>query len=176
MLELSIDLTKLERALTRLERGLEDELHEGLNKTLLFMQGVARETAPVDTGFLRASIYPVSATLNGFGAAMASAKTAAPDYVFMLDTPTPTGKLEGFLVAGAEYAANVNFGSFHRRGNTVRIGNRAGRIGIRLDDGGIATYTPGYLFMEAAIDQGRPVLKSQALAAFKRAKLKAGLA
>ncbi|UOF77590.1 putative tail component [Caudoviricetes sp.] len=176
MLELSIDINGLSDSLDRLSRGLERELHEALNRTLLQMQGIAKNGAPVDTGFLRASIFPVSATLNGYAMAVAAATAREASRSFALSIPIPKGKLEGFLVAGAEYAIYVEYGAFHRRRNTVRLGNRAGRIGVKLEGGGFATYTPGYLFMTEALDRGRPILKREALEGFRRAKMKAGFA
>lgn len=175
MLELEVDLGGLDIALTKLDKILEEELHLALNRTLAFMEGVAKVAAPVDTGFLRASIFVVTSSINGYSLAVASAKSAAPDRLFMLAIPKPASKLEGFLVAAAEYAPNVEYGAFHARGNKVRLGVRRGRIGVKMASGGFATFTPGRLFMTEAVNQARPVFKAEASAAWRRAKMRAGL-
>lgn len=173
MLDVTVDLNlkPLEAFADELERELED----ALNATLFFMQGVAVSHAPIDTGFLRASMFVVTKNQDGGVSALARAKGFNPDAGFLMDYPRPIAKFEGYLVVGAEYGYIVNYGAFHRRGNTQRVGNRAGRIGVRLDDGGIATYTPGYLFMEEAMEAGRAVLLKLSKSAVRTAKLKAGL-
>lgn len=171
-LEVSVNLRGLDEFL----KFAEAELSDALDSAVFFMEGVAKQNAPIDAGFLRASIFSVTQDRNGAFASMSAAKARNPRGAMLSNFPIAHDRFEAFLVAGAEYAAIVNYGAFHIRGNTVRVGNRAGRIGTRLDSGEIATYVPGYLFMEEAIEQGRPVLLRLAKAGLASAKRRAKLA
>lgn len=160
-----VNLKGLERVLDRIEDGLQDALDE----TLRVMEGVAKMKAPIDTGFLRASIFAVTVRRDGSSAAFAEALAQAPRRRFASDIPVPHGRFEGFLVAGAEYAPFVNYGAHHVRGNSVRLGSRQGRIGVELSPGVFATFMPGYLFMEEAAEVGKKVLKSLSREAIRKA-------
>jgi hypothetical protein len=142
--------------------ALEDELEIAVQKTAFKVQALARYYAPVDTGFLRNSIQVVLFT--GGGAAGADGTQG------VLLGMMPTNRLEAIVYVGAEYGAFVEYGHFATRGNKIRVGRRAGRIGMKLEDGRIVTYVPGYLYMTTAVAETRPYFNQKVTEAVAKAR------
>jgi HK97 gp10 family phage protein len=97
--------------LTKAGPSLQDQLEKIVAKTTLHIERQAKILAPVDTGFLRNSIYSDIHGTSGRGAAIAAAKrqNASAGVTQALDAE-PT-RFEGYVIAAAEYAAYVNYGT-----------------------------------------------------------------
>jgi hypothetical protein len=153
----AIDLEPLDFMLAELEK----RLVQALDETLAFGVVMAKGKVPVDTGFLQDSIYFVSQRHNGFLAATNEAAGKNPKARFLPPPLTPDDPWVGIIASGASYSTLIEYGSFHTRGNTERIGSRAGRIGVRLKPGKIATYSPGYYYMNDTGLELKPFFKAR---------------
>lgn len=79
-------LASLNAKLTKMVKGSGSELERGINMATAMVSGRAKRLAPVDTGHLRVSIHPQKAEIVG-------------------------NEIAGAIVAGAEHAVYVEFGT-----------------------------------------------------------------
>jgi len=157
-----IDLGDLEH----LAREFPETVDRAVRKTVFQIQRYAQDHVPVDTGALKASIYAVTSKTNGMAQAIGAMKARNQDAGVASGLPTQAQLNEAWLVCAAEYGMFIEYGTMHRRGNTKKLGNRSGRIGVSVAQGetphyerGFYTLQPGYLFMTDAANYGRRVFR-----------------
>lgn len=105
-----LGLDELIDDLNRLNDRLGDEAIEDvlLSGGYVF-EGAAKPLTPVDTGFLRASIYTSSPRVNGYAAALAAARSFNPDGEAL--PPAQPERLQVVVAVAAEYGAPVEYGT-----------------------------------------------------------------
>lgn len=122
---------------------------------------IAKVNAPVDTGLLRNSI--ITMFYGGWrtsGLSQASRFAASGGKLVSGSPLPPRDAYEAVTYAQAAYAIFVEFGYLSRRGNTKRLGNRKGKVGveafdIKSQEGAFYTFTGGRYFMTNASIQIR---------------------
>jgi HK97 gp10 family phage protein len=98
---------------------LDDALSKVVTKTALTIQRAAAKNAPVDTGFLRNSIYTVTASESTYVKRSASAKrkkkkkkgSASSGAEMLPAVAAPSDKNTAFVAVGANYGAFVELGT-----------------------------------------------------------------
>lgn len=85
-------------------RGLEAMV----NKVAFVVQGHAVSGAPVDTGFLRNSIYVVTAKASTYGKVGAATKKGS---YLLPQVKRPTSRYEAFVAVAANYGIYVEYGT-----------------------------------------------------------------
>lgn len=97
--------------------ALADKLHDAAKavvKNAAFnVEHRAKERAPVDTGFLRASLYTVTGESSGYANAAADAASQNAKATMQSEEPSPDKDTTAVVHAGANYAAAVEYGSAH---------------------------------------------------------------
>lgn len=113
MIEVSVNTSTF--GIDRLTARLEAELSKAVRGTAFFIEGEAKQNAPVDTGALKNSIYSVTSLGNNFEGAWNAAKEAfntqnkgeAP----VAQLVARPGPLEAFVVVGVNYGRYVEYGT-----------------------------------------------------------------
>lgn len=122
------DIQLTDDRLRKLPERLHDAAQRLVDRTAFGIEGQAKILAPVDTGFLRNSIYTETAKSSGYDKALAAAerlhakrhagqrKSARTgqwvDVVGkMLDAPDAPGDLAANVIVGAEYGIYVEYGT-----------------------------------------------------------------
>lgn len=82
-------------------------LAQVVKKTALDVQALAASNAPVDTGFLRNSIYTVTSQGSTYG----DAGSPPGDSYLLPEVGAPSDEYTAYVAAGANYAAYVNYGT-----------------------------------------------------------------
>jgi len=103
------ELTLTDDRLRNLPRRFRAAGQRLVRRTALDVERRAKVHAPVDTGFLRNSIYTVTAESSGYAEAWRIAKEIAPR-VFLEEMVRPS-ELSALVMVGAEYGAFVEFGT-----------------------------------------------------------------
>lgn len=91
--------------LTRLVEGMADEAQQVCDRTALSIEHDAKQDAPVDTGFLRRSIYSVTSTGSDY--------TSEGDSLPQVDRPAGISAAVG---VASPYGWWVNFGTHRMAG------------------------------------------------------------
>lgn len=155
------DLRDIDRLLLEMTGVLEKAVAE----TAFYIEAQAKLAAPVDTGAYRASIHTLVWGKSNYERAIASATAAAlkkkKQVEFVGPAEPPANRFEAVVAVGVEYGIHIEYGAFHRRGNTKQLGNRSGRIGVELESGVFASYQAGFLVMTDAAAQGRAFFRSE---------------
>lgn len=90
--------------------GLEKAISQVVRKAAFDIQAYAASIAPVDTGFLKSSIYVVTKAASTYGIGVAN----PPQGAFMMDeVPTPNSDQEAIIAVGANYGVYLEFGTVH---------------------------------------------------------------
>jgi len=87
----------------KLADALPRVLSQAVKKTALDVQAAAQQKAPVDTGFLKASIYTVTSERS----------TYKPDAKALPAVDKPENDQTAYVAVGAAYGAYVEFGVRH---------------------------------------------------------------
>jgi len=96
--------------LPELAAKMEDVLSEIVRKTAFDLQAMAQAAAPIDTGFLKNSIYVVTHDKSTYGNVSAPAK-AGQELLPEVERPgTPT---EAVVAVGANYGVYQEYGTSH---------------------------------------------------------------
>lgn len=99
--------------------GLHRAVSQAIRKTAFDIQADAASRAPVDTGFLRASIYTVTSRSSNYGKGRASkhggkANVAKGIYQELLpEIEPPPDDLEAYVAVGASYGLYVEYGTVY---------------------------------------------------------------
>ena len=110
---------------------LYDALGKVVRKTAFDIRAAAANNAPVDTGFLRNSIYFKTVSESSYGA---GGGAPTKDAYLLPEVKTPSDSMTAYAAVGANYAAYVNYGHHTRSGS----------------------YVPAQPFWEPAIDAVQP--------------------
>jgi len=110
-MEIRVEITGIDEVIRQLN-GLVSEaaLQQGLAAAAFYVEEQAKVKAPIDFGFLRNSIYTVTARGSGYGRAAAEAK-AANTKARMLPEVAPPGRLEAIVAVGADYGIYQEMGT-----------------------------------------------------------------
>ena len=106
--ELIVIYDLLPEIVTQLDRAVD----AAVRKAAFDIQRGAQQRAPVDTGFLKNSIYTVTENKSGYDQAYLKADSKNPEGE-MLPEVAPAGKHEAYVAVGASYGVYVEFGSVH---------------------------------------------------------------
>jgi HK97 gp10 family phage protein len=106
---MSIDVTVKTR-FTAIGNAAPGKLSEIVRRTAFDIEAGAKQRSPVDTGFLRASIYTVTDKDNGYSKAKSEAKGKNPKAEFA-DAEGNVKPLEAIVAVGAEYGIHVEYGA-----------------------------------------------------------------
>lgn len=93
----------------QISEELDTVLSQIVRKTALDVQAHAASQAPVDTGFLRNSIYTVTSEGSTYG----GAGSPPGDATLLPQVPGPSDKTTAYVAVGASYGAFVNYGTRH---------------------------------------------------------------
>lgn len=93
--------------------ALRQELGKVVRETAFQIEAEAKQNAPVDTGFLRASIHTVTARGQGgqYRAAQEATGKITVDRQMLPEVENVTSELEAIVAVGAEYGPHVEFGT-----------------------------------------------------------------
>ena len=89
------------------------EVDKAVRKAAFDIEREAKLLAPVDTGFLRASIYTVTQGRSGFKVSSATASGAAQRTLF--NQVAVTNPYEAVVAVGAEYGIYLEYGTSRNR-------------------------------------------------------------
>jgi len=92
--------------LDRIIKELPERVERVGRKMAFVLEGYAKRNAPVDTGALRNSIYTVTKTSDGYGAAASGTKGRTTE-----EHPTPSGKIIANVGPCVDYAEFQEFGT-----------------------------------------------------------------
>lgn len=87
--------------------NLKPVLSQIVRKTAFDLQATAASNAPVDTGFLRNSIYTVTSQDSTYG----GAGSPPGDSYLLPEVDTPPDDLTAYVAVGANYGVYVNYGT-----------------------------------------------------------------
>ena len=90
---------------------MEEVLSEIVRKVAFDLQAMAQVAAPVDTGFLKNSIYVVTNDKSTYDAASAPSKTSQE---LLPEVERPSTSTEAVVAVGANYGVYVEYGTVHQ--------------------------------------------------------------
>lgn len=96
--------------LPELAVALQKTASEAVKKAAFDIQKLAAENAPVDTGFLKSSIYTVTQGASTYGQGV-TAGGGGPDTRLLDEVAAPTSATEAVVAVGANYGAFVELGT-----------------------------------------------------------------
>lgn len=100
----------LYNVLPELAAALHEIVSQAVRKSAFDIQKLAAENAPVDTGYLKSSIYTVTRNASTYGQNLAS----GPPGSSLLDAvPAPESDTEAVVGVGANYGIYVETGTVH---------------------------------------------------------------
>lgn len=102
----------LYNAFPELAAALRDAVSQAVRKAAFDIQKTAAENAPVDTGFLKNSIYTVTSTASTYGQG-ASSGDGPPGNSLLEEVAPPTSSTEAVVAVGANYGVYVELGTAH---------------------------------------------------------------
>lgn len=149
--------------------ALEAALQGALDFTLKEMADIGRSLAPKQSGFLSMTHFAASPRFNEYSEALARAHSINPNKAFGHIVMDLTDPYRGYVWAGANYAAAVNFGFLAVRRNSTRLGLRSGKVGVALAPGVFATFSSGKPYMEDLAYLGQIMLRQNARQAVRNA-------
>jgi len=86
---------------------------KAVRKAAFDVQAVAQSLAPVDTGFLKNSIYTVTRTTSNYGSAQRRSGKKNSDAGLLPEVEHPTEKNTAIVAVGADYGMYVEYGTSH---------------------------------------------------------------
>jgi len=96
--------------LPRLQGELRSLADKVIRKAAADIKARAQDKAPIDTGFLKNSIYMKTNRESGYAAARAEAMKSNPEATMLPEVEDP-GELSAIIAVGAEYGVYVEFGT-----------------------------------------------------------------
>ena len=108
---ITVDIRLTDDRLRDLPRETRKRAAEHIKRTAFKVEEYAKVGAPVDTGFLRNSIYTVTHDSSGYTRASNDAHAQNADAVMLPEVETPRDALTAVVAVGAEYGAYVNYGT-----------------------------------------------------------------
>lgn len=106
MSDIKLDTKKLEQ----LAAGIGKDCEEIMVALAFEIEAGAKSRAAVDTGAMRASIYTVTKTSDGYGSAQSAAKSANGKAA-LSPHPKPSGNVVAAVGPSVEYAGHVELGT-----------------------------------------------------------------
>jgi len=79
---------------------------QAVRKTVADIQAAAQQRAPVDTGFLRSSVYTVTSAGSSYG-------SGAGTGPLLPEIPAAENDTTGYVAVGAEYGVYLEYGTSH---------------------------------------------------------------
>ncbi len=111
---ITVDIRLTDDRLANLPAEIRGKAARHVRRTAFKVEGYAKVGAPVDTGFLRNSIYTVTHDSSGYTRASNDAHAQNADAVMLPEVETPRDALTAIVAVGAEYGAYVNYGTAHQ--------------------------------------------------------------
>lgn len=84
-----------------------------VRKAAFNIQARAQSLAPVDTGFLKNSIYTVTSTSSNYASAERKSTKKNADAELLPEVEPPIDSHEAYIAVGANYGIYVEYGSIH---------------------------------------------------------------
>ena len=108
---ITVDVTLTDDRLANLPAEIRGKAARHVRRTAFKVEEYAKVGAPVDTGFLRNSIYTVTHDSSGYTRASNDAHAQNADAVMLPEVEAPSDALTAIVAVGAEYGAHVNYGT-----------------------------------------------------------------
>lgn len=112
-MSIRVKVTSHTRGLRELRETIERNADRIVRKTAFDLQGEAMQRAPVDTGYLKNSIYVRTEDSSGYAEAGEKAGEQNPEGQMLPEVPRP-GKHTAIVAVGAEYGIYVEMGTARR--------------------------------------------------------------
>ena len=95
--------------LPEVQAALHEAASKVVRKAAFDLEFLAKQKAPVDTGYLRNSIYTVTNDSSDYGQHVSGA--AKPGQTLLPEVDKPTDDLTAYVAVGANYGAFVEYGT-----------------------------------------------------------------
>ena len=112
-MSIRVKVTSHTRGLRELREAIDRNADRIVRKTAFDLQGEAMQRAPVDTGFLKNSIYVRTESTSGYAGASEKAGEQNADGQMLPEVPQP-GEHTAIVAVGAEYGVYVEMGTARR--------------------------------------------------------------
>ena len=98
-------------------QGLYDALGDVVSKTAFDIEALAAANAPVDTGFLKSSIYTVTDKSSDYGQA---GQPSHKDSYLLPEIAQPEDQFTAYVGVGANYGIYLEMGTVHQSAQPYR--------------------------------------------------------
>lgn len=108
-----VEVVTLWNVFPELEVAMQAYVDKCVRTAAFHIQARASDNAPIDTGFLKASIYVVTKRSNGYNAAADAALEENPFGTLLPPLDQPTRPALAYVAVGANYGLYVELGTSH---------------------------------------------------------------
>ena len=112
-MSIRVKVTSHTRGLRELREAIDRNADRIVRKTAFDLQGEAMQRAPVDTGFLKNSIYVRTESSSGYAGATENASEQSADGRMLPEVARPR-EHTAIVAVGAEYGVHVELGTARR--------------------------------------------------------------